>query len=953
MVGSVCKTKFLFLTLIFFGLGAKAQIKYGFEKDTLSINSDETFLNFLWVENTQTHAVVLYPDIVQSQLPKGLIRLPDSLVLQAGESKRYPLKYLADRQTIRKNLQLFKLVLKERSAPQRIQSEAVFYTQLVDVKGLSIGLEQDEIYLSQVNDQAGVLVTVLNQAYVPLTFTINLNGVPKGLEFTGDMTLRITLAPGEQRQIPYTVVYRSDLRRASDFTVTILARDDQGNDLAVRTLKVWSLKNTRNLGQFNSLQANPPNSATLLYANMNGVADFLQLRANGKVSLAERSTLEYRLNMDQYNQSGNKNLNIYDTYVDFQRSGWGIKLGTIYENSDFQLYGRGLRVNGRLFGKGMLSAYGLENNYLLFNGQSFNRQGARLLGFDYQYGIPGNDEFKFSYIFSDDKYTGLRAHQWSGKSAVIVNTKEKLILKAGLTSEKNYLLDNPSKPGFLLGADYQRNLDQIKFSGQGFYSSPYFTGLQRGLILAELRTEWQPLKDGPMLYVFGNAQMSRPKYQEQLGRLMYSNFKNAIYNYGVGYQTKIGPVYTTFNPYLMRQSLETNRYQYQDPENTDWDASSIRMKLLMGYNRGLYHLNLSTDYGYSYLNTSGNPAAPFHSLRMTMMYTMPLLGFNATMQLNPYYLTDVLNIGRGTRFRLYSFGPNARVLGFKNRLEFTFAALYNYYGYSRTNNYTLNSYAKYEFKQNWTLTAEIQYAMNRQRLFRQEYLSSGGERLDLENPVDNYVNNFSNDYRQIRIGIQKKFGHEMNSTLKKLKLNYFEDHNGNGERDVNEPAVAGLIVKINGESAQTNQKGHVEFGVGEKQSYTVMVNNTKGWSLPEPTVVYMDKQKELLVALVKTQALRGKIVVRKNQYVDNLPVLGGIRINARDVFGRQYQTFTDDHGAFSFYLPRNKYSVFIETKGLPFSIENATEEVVLQGGPLSILNFFYTDERRKVGVKRF
>jgi hypothetical protein len=45
--------------------------------------------------------------------------------------------------------------------------------------------------------------------------------------------------------------------------------------------------------------------------------------------------------------------------------------------------------------------------------------------------------------------------------------------------------------------------------------------------------------------------------------------------------------------------------------------------------------------------------------------------------------------------------------------------------------------------------------------------------------------------------------------------------------------------------------------------------------------------------------------------------------------------------------------VYIETAGLPFSIENAKQEVLLQGTPVEMLTFIYKDQHRKIGVKRF
>ncbi|MGY0038940.1 hypothetical protein [Pedobacter sp. NJ-S-72] len=160
------------------------------------------------------------------------------------------------------------------------------------------------------------------------------------------------------------------------------------------------------------------------------------------------------------------------------------------------------------------------------------------------------------------------------------------------------------------------------------------------------------------------------------------------------------------------------------------------------------------------------------------------------------------------------------------------------------------------------------------------------------------------------------------SGTKKLILTYYEDHNSNGQRDPGEAPAAGVLVKINGEAALTNSKGVVEFKDMKKEAYTVSVTNTRGWSLQDPTAVFLDKSKKLEIPLIKTQALNGCLKLKSEKYGDGTPVLAGIRINAVDPNGRIHQTLTDDQGNFCFYLPRNNYTVYIETAGMPFSIEN-------------------------------
>ena len=271
--------------------------------------------------------------------------------------------------------------------------------------------------------------------------------------------------------------------------------------------------------------------------------------------------------------------------------------------------------------------------------------------------------------------------------------------------------------------------------------------------------------------------------------------------------------------------------------------------------------------------------------------------------------------------------------------------MYNYYGFTRSDNYSITGSMRYLMKRHWALTGDFLYTLTKQKPLFSIYDPAQNGLMNLDNQ------SFEN--RQLRIGIEKQFGAQGQSGSKRLLLTYYEDQNSNGIRDAGEKAVAGVLVKINGEAALTNSKGTVEFKDMNKEEYTASVTNTRGWSLQEPTIIFLDKSKKVEVPLVKTQALNGCLKIKAEKYMDGPPALAGIKMNAIDPNGRIHQTLTDDQGNFCFYLPRNNYTVYIETAGMPFSIENEKEEVSLQGGAVGMLTFLYHDERRKIVVSKF
>lgn len=928
------------------GFNASAQVKYAFTRDTLEIKGGETFSNLLKVTNLEKETVTLLQDKKEKLLTKGLISLPDSLVLKAGESKLFPLKYIADRQTINNNSQLFSVHLTALRGSVEVQKSAAFMTQLTDVGGLTIGTEENEVYLGQLSNQAQVVVRCANNGFVPITFRLLLSGIPDGLEFTGQ-TMNLTLQPGTQQLLPFLARNKINNRVPADFTVTIQAVDAGNHPLAVKMIRIINVTNARRLSMGGDQYTGTlSNTIALRYASLSSNSSFYQLQANGKVKTGDNASLEYRLNADQYHQQNVNGINIYNTYVDYQAKGWGVKVGNIYENVDFSLGGRGIKASLKLKDNGVLSVYGIQNNFLLYDQINTTIPGAKILAVDYNLATPDTKgDRRLTYVHSRDPFTGIDANQLSIKTGLNVGKGQLLDFEAGYSLEAQQKTNSSQQQGVSAGMNYALNTNAYQFAGSGYYSSPYFTGLRRGLLLTDLRLT-RNFENSNSLAAHFNMQVNNPKYQYEFNNIFNTGInKNAIYIYELGFNTRAGNVFIGFGPYFMNQHLITSTVTDEFGANADWRSSAMRFSANVAYSGRIHSFSMTADYGYTYVNTSERPLAPFHSIKINTSYNLPIFGFSSYIQLNPFYISDILSSTGTNKYRLYSFGPNVHFEALQNNLTFRLGGMYNYYGFTHSNNYSVNSNIRYLLKGNWALTSDLQYTITRQK-----------QPISLYNPIPNTVNSLDNLYfenRQLRFGIEKQFGAQGRPGTKKLLLTYYEDHNSNGQRDPGEAPVAGVLVKINGEAALTNSKGVVEFKDMKKEAYTVSVTNTRGWSLQDPTVIFLDKSKKLEIPLVKTQALNGCLKLKAEKYGDGVPVLAGIRINAVDPNGRIHQTLTDDQGNFCFYLPRNKYTVYIETAGMPFSIENEKEEVSLQGAPVGMLTFLYHDQRRKVTVSRF
>ncbi|MEJ2884485.1 hypothetical protein WAE59_24130 [Pedobacter sp. GR22-6] len=904
---------------------------FGFESDTVFINSGQSFSNKLLLENRLDRAVTLKVSGGNTKTQDGLISIPPEITLAAKEKKAFPVKYMADRKTILQQVQAFSLAI-SGSAGIRMASPKSFYTKLRDQLLFSMSSDQTEYYLDQNTNETRILLRARNLGLVAINFRVLLSEVPEGLEFTGEMGM-LSLQPGAQQVIPFVVRNRAS-RQVADYVVTIQAVDPTNRQLSLSRIRIMSLSHVRRFGAGNPTgEGSPNNTFALRYVDMNQNSSFYQLQASGQLNLEGERKLEYRFNLDHYQDIAATSL--YDTYLDYQEKDWGIKLGNVYDNFDYAINGRGLKANFRFRNGNVAEVFGVQNNFLLYSRGINTISGANIAGANYKFVDNQEDIGQISYLHSSQKFYGLLSDQLSGKTRLRLNELHEFNFEAGYSQEKSR--SSTAKQGLSAGLNYNFNKGNFNISSINYYSTPYYTGLRRGLLQSDTRI-MRMAGNGSHISARVSLLKNRPEYQLERGGLVFRSNKSVIDIYELGYGFRKGIVSLDFRPYFMKQNLENNIQMNQFPNGVEWNSSAARIQFNANLNHRQHSLSFYSDYGYVFQNTANRPNHPFHSFKLNANYSNPIFGLSSYLQLNPYYLSDALSTNERSNYQLYSIGPNTKITAFKNQLNAQLSAMYNYYGFSQSKNYTLTANMQWRIKGNWFLTTDVFYTLMKM----QPVMLQPDARMD---PI-----NFSN--RQIRLGLQKQFKALGASEGKKLQLRYFLDANNNGIKDENELDAAGVTIRLNNEAAVTNKQGMVRFYNLEAASYNLYTLNNTGWGMLEPVQVVMTKNKSVSLPLVKTLPLTGQLILSGRSYADTAPTLSGIMVFAKDASGKKYKTLTDAEGRYAMQLPPNDYTVYIETSGMPFAIKNVNNKISLNKEGLE-LNFDYRDERRKVELKRF
>ncbi|GGH03954.1 hypothetical protein GCM10007415_45160 [Parapedobacter pyrenivorans] len=936
MVGAISRfwIPLFALTLLICPTSMYGQVGYGvtyrFESDTVAVKAGETFSNRLWIHNHTNATVALASNGGDSV--SALIGLPSTLTIDAGDRRSFPVKYFADARTFRSHMQRFPVALRAAEPHVTVQPQAAFYGKLEDEGTLRLDTEQPIYYFDQGADQLQLMLICANTGIVPVQFRLQITDLPAGFELIGEK-LTISLPPRGVRQIPFTIRKQRNGRQRLDFRLTIRGVDDAGNILAAISTQVQTLSSVGNFMNTAPFGAVPNNAASLRLLNINGFHTIYQLHSNGKLPVHDGRELQYQVNLDYYKQL--QGFNLYDTYIDYTTNRIGVKLGNIYENIDYPMSGRGGKIS-YFPGEGKeLSVYALQNNYMLASQVYQGIPGENILAANYTF---NRDELpaRVTYLYSRHGYHALESQQFSAQLPIRLETDQRLVFEAGYSRER---FDDAAhaEDAAAFGMDYVYSGEGIDVTSSHYISTPYYTGMRRGILQSDTRVA---RTDGDrQLAARVSLLDNQPKFQ---GRWYdgFTPFRNSLFIGELGYGKRIGGWHVEIKPYFLGQQLSGIRLPQHADQGSRWTSASLRSQVNVNYTTPIHSVYVQADYGYTYRNTVAIPARAFHSVRMSWNYTSPVVGVIGFMQVNPYYLSDVYSIVPGASYTLVSIGPNKRFTVFNGKLTGQLSATYNYYGFSRNHTYAATGNLRWNFGNHWALAADGFYTLS--------HLRAAGASPGRGAPSAFY------DTRQLRVGIEKQFAGMSGRRERRLRLFYYEDLNSNGVHDANEAPVPGVRVTIADKSVYTDKDGKAEFRRMPQDGYRIDHVVAAGGRYAAPVTIMLDKNMALEIPLMKMETVKGQLIAVGQRYATTAPNLSGIRIQAVNGEGKQYEALTDASGHYMLFLPHGTYQLSVASDELPLAIENNRQQldITAQQVPYTV-DFRYRDERKRVHIRRF
>jgi hypothetical protein len=894
---------------------AARNVQLFFEIDTLDIGQGETFSNRLRFENHDQVDHVLLKTKVSSG---ALLSLPDTVRLAAGESRSFPIKYLSSARLVHTALQAFTATYSLNA--QQLPA-AVFYTRIDMENRISIQAQEPVVYLQPGNNQVRLRLRLRNNGYSAAQVGLSWNTYPSGLQLASPLT-SLSLAAGAEQNVELEATDLHGGKLASDYQVTIEAKDPAGRGLATSIVKIVRLdsRKVQRMGAENiGFQTN---TTGLDYTNVGNGFAYYSFRANGDLTQPDQTGLRYNVNLN-YNKA-QSSIDLYETSVSYRTKHYALQAGSVNDNLDFPIYGRGLKASLYLDKSSSVAIYGVQNNYMLFS-SDHQMPGASIYGASYNYQLGIDKNARVNALYSHNPLTGISTYLSSGSAQLKLSEHHQLELRGGISSEAGVA---GRHSGMASGLNYHGRSGSWDFGLNNFYSTAYYSGMQRGVLQLDERVSYT-IQPAARVFVRYNRLQNAPAYN--INNISLLSYSNQITTYETGVNLAFAKFNLGLRPYLLEERLNSSLLSYQGA--TSLRSSSYRVAVDMSYSPGKGQFMLQADYG-STNQRAAEAETTQKGWKVNANFSNRWFSFNTLVQTAAYYLNEVYTYG-GNGGKLYAFGPGLHLNGFKDRLRVDANHYLNYNGAGGSWSNALTTQVNYRLQGNWTLKAQLGY-----------------------NSYGNYAGRTN---LQTQFGVSKSFTRHTAPGNAKLDLEFFGDENGNGLWDRGEVALAAVVSSLRGAdktkgvalTTVSGKSGHVSFSNLEKETYTLQVRDASGRHLKEELNIPLVRNQKISVPLVRSNWIKGRINLLKEEFIASKTSIEGLRIVATDANNQEFHTFTNEEGEFRMALPLNAYTLTADVDSEKFNVLNDALTINVGRGQTPAIELELKDISRKVMVTQF
>lgn len=902
------------------------------QMDSVVFAENESLVALTLALTNQTDDPFIGRVVLQSSSGVQVVGNRDTVTVDAKSSVYYPLRLVITKEVPAGETPMILELIDAENDQQR----AVFRSKLVIAVKKQVQLinHQPTQLMQHVGDSlaVSVLLSNLGNSDEWITVTASFPDLRGGRQLESRALL---LNAFQDSVVTFKKIITRELLQIERYSVNIAALYDNGSLVNNVIVGVQNVSGNRvyadpALGGY-SFDSYSNNRIHVSGRNLFNANEAMQLNGRGVFQLGEGS-LGFNVDGLFYTRFNTRPL-LTNTYLNYEQANKGIMVGSISENLETFINGRGVKVYAQNESQTNTVELGVVDKNFNLLGDQFQLPGGN--GYtafaNTRFGRQDRDMYTGSFLYD-------RSPNNNSENLILMNGYQFLLnrslslgfdLGGGLT--RPLYTPGGFKPSIAVGNKMTGTFGRYTINSVNFYSSAYYPGIRRGVLQLNERISRNFNKVNT--WVSYNYYDYDPEYLA--AQVFYTaNFANSRVEAGAYF-----PFSIYFNLSVSAKSHTEKGNPVYLPDGQPQPAFTLnayRLNKTLGWrSRNDRHMvYLSAENGFSEHVLTGERKL---QIRTNATWSYRDFTLNSFFQRGDFTLFEAYsNVQRGDK-EIYRFNiaPSFRKSYFRNSLRMQLDANYN------RDSYGGNS---------------LMYAGNVNYTFSR--LFSGFISAHL---YDYRSGSFNTRYSLFQSGITYNLPSGSGESAGKkggVEVFLFFDNNTNGHYDEGDMPADGYVVTINGTSFVSLQDGTVRYRKVPYGTYTLSVPSSEWFAVVPPNFVLQSRELRVDVPLQRTGKIMGNFRYNYNVQtsVEFSGQYAGIRVTAIGTTGHRYEARANAQGEFSLFIPEGEYEVSVDEGTLPQQASTAFKPQMVhvrKEEPIVLPEIELTVKQRTLEIKRF
>ncbi|UFH57005.1 hypothetical protein [Spirosoma sp. KNUC1025] len=883
-------------------------------QDSTVTSVGKTFTNRLTFNNTskQEQEIVLkaqFPTVIQL-----LSAIPERLSLLPGQTAIVPVKGLVDNQASSSVHQVSFQVSDTLGNQLKVVSFPLLIKGKLQSALTLYSLEETIVLFSAVQSARLPMRLVHNRMRVE-NFSIDVASMPVGVDRSG-YPRPVQLAPNQDTTFTLEVNSLHNWSTRQPYQLIVTVRDEQKSIVGTLVYKLIVAVDNKRYISTEPVQTGGYGASTAITRfSTNQWAKEARVWGSDSVGKAQ---IDFHLH---YLNSGSDHFQqLQNSFISVRTDRAMVRLGSSYDYHELPLFGRGLKVTiNQTDRQWSFWAINSNPNWLSpdDNAWSGNIYSAR---YDRQLpALPGASWSVSSNYYTQTNtmragylnFATFRYDQSERHSLQLLGGQSVEFARQGINRAQTY--------GWAGQLNYGYQSPKLSWQFRSYLSSPVYAGLQRGATLIYSQLFWQPSVNTTFLARLNHMGYDRVSFSSATDFSRHK-FGNTVAEVSFSYRIK--ELSLSFRPYWFSQTDMGNPFSQR--------ADAFRFAPSISYHRqSNQHIEISYDAGIFHDRTAVPPQGGWFSQRLVSSIALGPLSFWGYYQTGPYYLFDLRN-RRPDQMKTASLTPTIDFSLLNKRL---FGSVGLNYLYDAT-------------------ADEARYI----GVGRVQYDVSPNLSMQLSGNGTPYSQRPELAYSLYRLEVVKRFNKSQTKHHGHLQLSFFEDTNGDGNKDASERWMDSLFVTVNENTLLTNAKGSITYRNIPPGDYHISAVSAS--RIGDPVLyhesVTVGRSAAKIIPLARTFQVKGQLQCKTNAYERQTCQFNRFGIDIQ----RGQQTITSasplPDGTFAVHLSPGDYTLVVRDYARqPQATVKTTSFTLSETGKYPQFEWIVDGSTRPVEVKRF